>query len=252
MSEQLPDRAGVLSQRAIPAATVARLPGYLRVLGEFANGKQSRISSSQLAIAAGVNPAKLRKDLSHLGSYGVRGVGYTVEHLTDQISRALGLNRDWPVVVVGVGHLGRALVGYDGFAARGFRIAALVDANPSIVGQRVSGLPVHDMAQLSALVSADRVKIGIIATPAMAAQDVCDQLVSAGVTSILNFAPCVLTAASGIEVRKVDVAMELQILSFHEHRRDTEHRRDPVGMLAAGAEVGDVRAGLDERAEVGS
>ncbi|MGB9378246.1 MAG: redox-sensing transcriptional repressor Rex [Mycobacteriales bacterium] len=207
--------------RGIPDATVARLPVYLRALHALADLEQATVSSEELATSAGVNPAKLRKDLSHLGSYGTRGVGYDVAVLVDSISRALGLTQRWPVALVGVGNLGHALAGYGGFASRGFRIAALLDAAPTRVGERIHGLTVQDIAELAAVVTEHSISIGVIATPASAAQDVCDRLVAAGVTSILNFAPCVLAVPDGVDVRKVDLSIELQILSFHEHRKAT-------------------------------
>jgi redox-sensing transcriptional repressor len=182
----------------LPEATVARLPEYLRALHNLAEAGDDTISSEGLAAAAGVNSAKLRKDLSQLGSYGTRGVGYDVASLIDHIEYVLGLTQRRAVALVGVGNLGHALAGYAGFASRGFRIAALFDAESSRVGKQINGL---------------------IATPARAAQSVADQLVAAGVTSILNFAPCVLSVPDGVDVRKVDLAIEMQILSFHEHRK---------------------------------
>ncbi len=205
--------------RGIPEATVARLPVYLRALHTLADLGHATVSSEELATSAGVNSAKLRKDLSHLGSYGTRGVGYEVALLIESISRALGLNQRWAVALIGVGNLGHALAGYDGFASRGFRIAALLDADPVRVGERISGLSVRHIDDLDAVVADQGVSIGVIATPATAAQEVCDRLVRAGVTSILNFAPCVLAVPEGVDVRKVDLSIELQILSFHEHRK---------------------------------
>src|SRR4051812_46328519 len=143
-------------------------------------------------MAAGVNSAKLRKDLSHLGSYGTRGVGYAVDYLIYQISRELGLTQDWPVVIVGVGNLGQALANYAGFVSRGFRIAALVDVDPRLVGTNVAGLVVQHVDDLERIIRRSGVSIGVIATSAGAAQEVCDRLVAAGVTSVLNFAPLVL------------------------------------------------------------
>ena len=210
----MPDRP-----RRIPEATVARLPLYYRALVEMAEQRIPTVSSERLAELAGVNAAKVRKDFSYLGSYGTRGVGYDVEYLLFQISRELGLTQDWPVVIVGIGNLGHALAGYAGFASRGFHIAALFDADPGRVGERVGGLAVRDVAEVEAVVEAERISIGVIATPAHAAQRVADRLVAAGVTSILNFAPCVLVVPDGVDVRKVDLAVELQILSFHEHRK---------------------------------
>ena len=208
--------------RPIPEATVARLAVYLRILsglGDQRGQRQSTISSEELASAAGVNSAKLRKDLSHLGAYGTRGVGYDVALLIDQIEYVLGLTQRRAVALVGVGNLGHALAGYDGFASRGFRIAALFDADPGRVGEEISGLVVRHIDELARVAVEEAIAIGVIATPAPAAQAVADQLVSVGVTSILNFAPCVLSVPEGVDVRKVDLAIELQILSFHEHRK---------------------------------
>ena len=201
----------------VPEATVARLPVYLRALHELDEDGQTTVSSEALAEAAGVNSAKLRKDLSHLGSYGTRGVGYDVNHLVDEISRELGLSRRCSVVLVGVGNLGRALAGYAGFASRGLAIDALLDADRSRVGEQIAGLTVRHIDDLPEVVTG--VSIGVIATPAAAAQEVCDRLVAAGVTSILNFAPTILSVPPQVDLRKVDLSIELQILSFHEHRK---------------------------------
>jgi redox-sensing transcriptional repressor len=203
----------------IPEATVARLPVYLRALYGLAERGVSTVASEELAAAAGVNSAKLRKDLSHLGSYGIRGVGYDVDYLVYQVSRTLGLTQDWPVVIVGAGNLGRALANYGGFVSRGFRIAALLDADPAIVGSRIAKLTVRHVDELETVVARHKVAIGVIAAPAGSAQAVCDRLVSAGVTSVLNFAPLVLSVPEGVDVRKVDLSIELQILAFHAQRR---------------------------------
>jgi redox-sensing transcriptional repressor len=205
--------------RAIPEATVARLPLYLRSLVEMAERNVHTVSSEQLAEAAGVNSAKVRKDLSYLGSYGTRGVGYDVEYLIYQIRRELGLEQAWPVVIVGVGNLGRALANYDGFEERGFRVAALVDADTSKVGQPIGNLTVEHTDDLERIVKEHGIAIGVIATPAPAAQEVCDRLVAAGISAILNFAPALLQVPPGVSLRKVDLSTELQILSFHEQRR---------------------------------
>jgi redox-sensing transcriptional repressor len=204
----------------VPEATVARLPLYLRALTTLADRRVSTVSSEELAAAAGVNSAKLRKDLSYLGSYGTRGVGYEVEYLRYQISREIGLTQDWPVVIVGIGNLGHALANYAGFASRGFRIAALVDADPARAGEEVAGLRVRPADELERIVVEHDIAIGVIATPAPAAQPVCDRLVAAGVTSILNFAPAVLVVPDGIDVRKVDLSIELQILAYHVQRKN--------------------------------
>jgi redox-sensing transcriptional repressor len=210
---------GSSDSRSVPEATVARLATYLRVLSGIAERGVGTISSEELAAAAGVNSAKLRKDLSFLGSYGIRGVGYDVGTLTEQISRTLGLNVHRSVALIGVGNLGQALAGYAGFASRGFRVAALVDADPARIGERIRGLTVRDIADLDEIVAELGITVAVLAVPAGAAQDVCDRLVGAGVTAILNFAPVVLNVPSTVDVRKVDLAAELQILSFHETRK---------------------------------
>jgi redox-sensing transcriptional repressor len=207
------------AKRDIPDATVARLPGYLRALGQLTAQDVLSVSSEELAHSAGVSSAKLRKDLSHLGSYGVRGVGYDVAHLTYQISRALGLTHDWPVVIVGMGNLGRALASYGGFATKGFKVVALLDRDPQIVGERLDELTVQPMAELGSLVTPGEACIGVIATPAASAQDVADLLVVAGVSSILNFAATAIQVPEGVHMRKVDLSTELQILAFHEQQR---------------------------------
>jgi redox-sensing transcriptional repressor len=205
--------------RGIPEATVARLPLYLRALNGLAERGTPTVSSEDLATAAGVNSAKLRKDLSHLGSYGTRGVGYDVQYLIYQISRELGLTQDWAVAIVGVGNLGRALANYGGFVSRGFRIAALLDADPAVVGEQIAGLQVEQTDELENVIKKRGVSIVVIATPASAAQHVCDRVTAAGITSILNFAPVVLNVPDGVDVRKVDLSIELQILAFHEQRK---------------------------------
>jgi redox-sensing transcriptional repressor len=203
----------------LPEATIARLPEYLRALHHLAEASFETVSSEGLAAAAGVNSAKLRKDLSHLGSYGTRGVGYDVRLLIEQIEQVLGLHETRAVALVGVGNLGHALAGYAGFATRGFHIAALFDSDPGRVGEHINGLVVRHISDVETVVADEVISIGVIATPAHAAQQVADRLVAAGVTSILNFAPCFLAVPDGVDVRKVDLAVELQILSFHEHRK---------------------------------
>jgi redox-sensing transcriptional repressor len=221
----LPDRP-----RRIPEATVARLPLYYRALVEMAEQKLATVSSERLAEMAGVNAAKVRKDFSYLGSYGTRGVGYDVEYLLFQISRELGLTQDWPVVIVGVGNLGHALANYRGFSARGFRIVGLVDADASKQGEQVGGLVVEPIEELPRIVAEREVAIGIIATPAAAAQEVAELLVQAGVTSVLNFAPTVIAVPPEVSLRKVDLSIELQILSFYQQRRDGGGDSDRLAM----------------------
>ncbi len=206
-------------RREIPDATVARLPEYLRTLSALADDGVPSVSSEELAAAVGVRSAQLRKDLSHLGSYGVRGVGYDVQMLALEISRALGLTVDWPVAIVGMGNLGRALSSYSGFVTKGFRIVALFDDDPSVEGEDVLGVAIRPLSDLPRSHAVDPIAIGVIATPASAAQTVCNALVQAGITSILNFAPAVLTVPAGVDVRRVDLSTELQILAFHAQRK---------------------------------
>src|SRR5438034_6531952 len=176
-------------------------------------------SSEELAEAAGVNSAKVRKDLSHLGSYGTRGVGYDVAYLIHQVRRELGLTQHWPVLIVGAGNLGHALVNYKGFAQRGFRIAALLDSARPKVGERVDGIVVEHIDALDDIVRREDVAIGVICTPATAAQEVADRMVAAGIRSILNFAPAVISVPGHVSVRKVDLSLELQILAYYEQRK---------------------------------
>ena len=221
MRAALSEQAGRSARRRsdVPEATVARLPVYLRALHALAERGLTTVSSEALAASAGVGSAKLRKDLSHLGSYGTRGVGYDVAELVSHISAALGLGQRWAVVLVGVGNLGHALAGYGGFDERGFRVVGLFDVDPARVGEHVGDLVVRHLDELAEVVQSAGASIGVIATPAAAAQPVCDRLVEAGITSVLNFAPALLQVPPGVDVRKVDLSNELQILSFHEHRK---------------------------------
>ncbi len=197
---------------------MARLPIYLRSLLE-GSADTMTVSSEQLAESAGVNAAKVRKDLSYLGSYGTRGVGYDVEYLQGQMRRALGLTHDWPVVIVGIGNLGAALANYGGFGDRGYPVVALVDADPAVVGDVLGGLTVRHIDELSDVVRSEGINIGVIATPAAAAQSVADALIDGGVKSILNFAPTVISVPDDVSLRKVDLAVEMQILSFYQQRQ---------------------------------
>jgi redox-sensing transcriptional repressor len=216
--------------KGIPNATVARLPVYLRALNQLAEQRIETISSGALAEAAGVSSAQLRKDLSSLGSYGTRGVGYDVEYLRIQLGREVGSTHDWPVIIVGLGNLGTALANYSGFYSRGFRVVGLIDPSPKLVGQRIHGLAISDLTELEDVVARTHAAIGVIATPADAAQAVADRLIDLGVTSILNFAPVLLNVPERVNVRKVDLGQELQILAYHEQRKS----EDGPPVLAAG------------------
>jgi redox-sensing transcriptional repressor len=207
------------TRRRIPDATIARLPVYLQILAEQLEAGVDNMSSEDLANLGGVNAAKVRKDLSYLGSYGTRGVGYEVEYLVYQIRRELGLDHDWNVVIIGAGNLGQALGGYGGFSENGYQIAGVFDIDAAKLDSLVGGVRVKHLDDLAQVVAARSVSIGVIATPPAAAQDAAERLVRAGVTSILNFAPVLLSVPHGVTVRKVDLAVELQILSYHEQRR---------------------------------
>jgi redox-sensing transcriptional repressor len=219
---------GDLSSRAVPEATVARLAVYLRVLTSMIEQGVITMSSEELAGAAGVNSATLRKDLSYVGSYGTRGVGYDTARLVENIERLLGLTRHHSVAVVGIGNLGHALANYRGFPDRGFPVTALFDVDEDLIGIPVGGLPVDHVDSIPAVCVEREVTIGVICTPQAAAQSACDLLVAGDVRCILNFAPVVLQVPDDVEVRRVDLAVELQILSFHEARRFSVDEALPV------------------------
>lgn len=223
---------------------MVRLAVYLRELGLLAADGVTTVSSEVLAAVAGVGSAKLRKDLSFLGSQGTRGVGYDVPRLVARLELTLGLDRAHSVALVGAGNLGRALVGYDGFSRRGFRVAALFDRDPARIGSLVRGVPVHHVDALPSVCDQLGVSIGVVATPAESAQHVCDQLVAAGVTCVLNFAPTMLVTPPHVEVRQVDLAAELQVLSFHLARRAATLIGDGVHEVSDAVSSGRVDEGV--------
>ncbi len=201
-----------------------RLPVYRRILSDLLAEDRQTVHSEQLAELALVNAAKVRKDLSLLGSFGTRGTGYDVGFLLAQIDRALGAEDDWPVVIVGIGNLGTALVNSEGFSTRGFRILALFDADPAVIGRVVGGLEVRPVDTLARTEGLGDSTIGVVATPAGAAQQVTDALVAVGVRAILNFAPQVLSVPGNVLLRHVDLGTELQVLSFFQLRRRAADR----------------------------
>lgn len=223
-------RAGI--DRPLPEPTVARLPHYLRIAQDSLRAGSTTISSEDLARAAGINSAKVRKDLSLLGSLGTRGTGYDTESLAMAIDAILGAAEDWPVVIVGVGNLGRALVNARGFFTDGYHLVGLIDSEPALVGTSVGDAVVETFEQLEERL-VDTPAIGVIATPAEAAQDAADALVRMGVRSILNFAPRFLEVPFGVHVRYVDLSMELQILSYHATLREEEATVSPLHALEA-------------------
>lgn len=197
--------------RRIPEATLGRLSLYLRILDQL--DARALISSEELAELSGVNPAMLRRDLSWIGTVGTRGVGYAVNTLCARLGEVLGVTEPRTVVIIGVGNLGHALAGYQGLPARGFTVVGLFDVER--VGEVVSGVEVRPIEELIADAAKYRSSIGVIATPAAAAQAALDVLVQVGITGILSFAPTTLKAPDGVDVRRVDLASELQILAFH-------------------------------------
>lgn len=204
--------------RAIPPAAVARLTLYLRALNVLLTEGAERVSSEELAEACGVSSTNVRKDLSYLGSHGTRGVGYGAQYLSKRISKALGLTQEWRVAIVGAGNLGRALARYGGFEDRGFDVVALLDADQLVVGQEVGWLRVSDVTDLEAVLHRTRANMVVLALPAGVAQTMCDRVIKAGVHSILSFAPVMLQVPRHVNLRKVDMATELQILAYHAQR----------------------------------
>ena len=216
---QSAEEPAVEPARRLPPATVSRLTLYLRTLNALlAEGTES-VSSEALAESAGVGSANVRKDLSYLGSYGTRGVGYDVANLSRKIAQALGLTHEWRVAIVGAGNLGRALARYAGFESRGFDVVAVLDADQMVVGTEIGWLRVSDVENLEKVLESTRANMVVLALPAAVAQTVCDRVVAAGVRSILSFAPIALTVSDDVNLRKVDMATELQILAYHAQRQ---------------------------------
>jgi redox-sensing transcriptional repressor len=206
--------------KRIPEATVLRLPVYQRILAELVRAGTRTVSSERLADLARLNAAKVRKDLSLLGSFGTRGSGYDAEFLIAQIDRALGVDGNWSVAIVGIGNLGRALTNSAAFASRGCQVTALFDVDPDVVGEEIRGLKVRHMDEIASLRGAERPDIGVITTPGWAAQGVADLLVRAGATALLNFAPRVLNVPPTVHLRYVDLSIELQVLGFYRARQE--------------------------------
>ena len=213
-----------MSDTPVSDATVGRLPAYLRSLADLAKADVSSVSSARLSASVGVNSATLRRDLASLDITGTRGVGYDVKYLVAAISRALGVNQLWPVAVIGAGNLGRALANYSGMSDRGFPVRALFDVDATKVGTTVADLPVHHLDELPSVIEAHGISVAVIATPPEAGQAVSDAVVAAGITSILNFTGTAFDVPEGVVVRQVDLATELQILSFYQQRGTAQHR----------------------------
>lgn len=229
------------TERDIPAATIGRLPAYLRQITQFLEEGVRVVSSESLARAAAVQPALLRRDLSYLGTYGTRGVGYDVDRLARAIGRHIGWENQWRIAVVGAGHLGRAMAASQLRNPRGFDVVAVIDPDPGLAGTLVGGCTVSPPERMAEVFAATRPEIAVLSTPAAVAQQMCDQIVALGVGAILNFAPTVLTVPAGVMLRSVDLTGELQILAFHVARRMS-------GDADPGAGVAGVRAGQSDEA----
>ncbi len=199
----------------IPEATIIRLSVYSRHLTEVDRKGIVTISSGDIAEGVGVSPAQVRKDLAYFGEFGTRGVGYNVKDLHRHILKILGLSQDWSVTLVGMGNLGLALTTYKGFRERGFIITSIFDSDPEKVGTVVNGVKVQHVDDIVEVAKANKTQIGIIAVPSPVAQEIADKLVSSGVQAILNFAPVVLNVPPEVELRNVDLAVNLEVLTFN-------------------------------------
>lgn len=201
-------------RRHVPSVTVPRLALYLRKLRELRARGVERVSSKDLAAMIDLNAAQIRKDFSYFGEFGTRGVGYEVDRLVTEISRSLGLDRTWSVVIVGAGLLGTALARYRGFAEQGFRLVGMFDSSPTVIGANYGSGRVRPVDELETFCAQTRVDIALVTVPAAAAQTTVDRLAAVGVRAILNFAPVKVVVPPGVTVRPVDLTSELMFLSF--------------------------------------
>jgi redox-sensing transcriptional repressor len=208
--------------RKIPDSTVRRLSLYLRTLEELERDEEETVSSEELAGRAGTTAAQVRKDLSHFGSFGKRGLGYAVPELAAELREILGLDRPWRVALVGAGRIGSALFEYDGFGARGFQIVVVVDSDPEKVGQCWGSVPIRPARDLEKVFQEEAIEIAILAVPVDAVRQVAERVVAAGVRGILNFAPAQLRVPSGVSLKDVNLVMELEALSFSLRHRDPQ------------------------------
>lgn len=200
--------------RKIPDSTVRRLGLYLHTLEKLSRGGEETVSSEELSGRAGTTAAQVRKDLSHFGSFGKRGLGYSVRELERELKEILGVDRSWRVALVGAGRIGSALFEYDGFDARGFDIVTVVDADPTKVGERWGGVEIRDIRELESVLREEAIEIAILAVPADAVQEVLECVTSAGVRGILNFAPAQLRVPEGVSLKDVNLVLEMEALSF--------------------------------------
>ena len=206
--------------KRIADSTVRRLSAYLRLLESSEARGLATISSEELASRGGTTSAQVRKDLSFFGSFGKRGLGYSVPELAGRLREILGLEKEWRVIIIGAGKIGAALAQYRGFRQRGFNILAAYDNNPEKIGKKLEGIPVRDIAQLERDIQRDSPDIVVLTVPSEEAQQVVDRVVRVGIKAILNFAPTQLQAPADVTVKTVNMAMELEGLSFALTNRD--------------------------------
>jgi redox-sensing transcriptional repressor len=199
----------------IPVTTVNRLSLYLRVFSQIEATGDRTVSSRQLAEHSGINPAQVRKDLAYFGQFGRRGVGYDVVELKGQIRGILGLDREWNCAIVGIGHLGMALLMYRGLKAYGFNVVAAFDSDPDKISWELEGVPVYDIADLPRVTREKKLEIAVLTVPAQAAQEVAQLVAAARIPAVLNFAPVQLHLPAGVMLRQVDFASELEALTYH-------------------------------------
>jgi redox-sensing transcriptional repressor len=199
----------------IPEMTVRRLSVYTRCLQQLEEDGVKTVSSQELAERFNFNSAQVRKDLAYFGEFGVRGIGYYVAGLKAELQKILGLDREWPVALVGLGNLGAALFHYKGFSKQGFRIVAIFDDDPAKAGHTEDGIPIMPMRDLLKETKARNLQIAIVAVPAEAAQAVTEKLTAAGIKAILNFAPGRIRAVKDVRLKNVDLSIELESLSFY-------------------------------------
>jgi redox-sensing transcriptional repressor len=207
--------AGAPMPIEIPDVVIDRLPVYARALAALDRNGRELVSSQELGATLGVTPAQIRKDLSYFGRFGKQGRGYNVKRLLEELHQILGIDREWTMVLVGVGQLGRAILQYGGFAPQGFRILAAFDAHPEVIGEGIEGLVILPVDQLGPTLDGMHVDIGIVATPAANAQSVIDALVACGVKAILNYAPIAAQIPAGIHIKDIDPVLALQSMTFY-------------------------------------
>ena len=199
----------------IPPVVIDRLPLYTRALSALESEAREVVSSQELGTRLGVTPAQIRKDLSYFGRFGKQGRGYNVRKLLDELQRILGLDRQWRMALVGVGKLGRAILGYEGFAPQGFRIVQAFDTDPTRVGEQLNGLTVKSADELESALSANPVDVGIVAVPAEIAQSVINTLVKCGVRAILNYAPIAAQVLRGVHLKRIEPVLALQSMTYY-------------------------------------